>query len=307
MSELMRLDEEYRSWIQELGERYRKSQIKASIRVNNEMLMYYWSVGKDITEKRADSKWGSKFFKNMSMDMSDIIPNAKGFSPTNLRYMMRFYGLFKNIETVPQVGERFLENSDNKIVPQVEEQFEMASNNVFMIPWGHIKVLIDKCHDNPKKFNFYINKVIENNWSRAVLQNFLMELGTGFAFVGREYRLQIGNTEQYVDMLFYNIKRHCYVVVEVKIVEFEPGFISQTATYVSAVNHTLKGKGDTQTIGLLICKTKDNILAKYAVETSTEPIGISEYELNALMPKDFKGTLPTIEELEQGLSENTVN
>ena len=303
----MRLDEEYRSWIQELGERYRKSQIKASIRVNNEMLMYYWSVGKDITEKRADSKWGSKFFKNMSMDMSDIIPNAKGFSPTNLRYMMRFYGLFKNIETVPQVGERFLENSDNKIVPQVEEQFEMASNNVFMIPWGHIKVLIDKCHDNPKKFNFYINKVIENNWSRAVLQNFLMELGTGFAFVGREYRLQIGNTEQYVDMLFYNIKRHCYVVVEVKIVEFEPGFISQTATYVSAVNHTLKGKGDTQTIGLLICKTKDNILAKYAVETSTEPIGISEYELNALMPKDFKGTLPTIEELEQGLSENTVN
>ena len=136
------------------------------------------------------------------------------------------------------------------------------------------------------------------------VQNFLMELGTGFAFVGREYRLQVGNTEQYIDMLFYNIKRHCYVVVEVKVVDFEPGFISQTATYVSAVNHTLKNDGDTQTIGILICKTKDNILAKYAVETSTEPIGISEYELNALMPKDFKGTLPTIEELEQGLSED---
>lgn len=97
MSELMRLDEEYRSWIQELGDRYRTSQIKASIRVNNEMLMYYWSVGKDITERRADSKWGNKFFQNMSMDMSDMIPNAKGFSPTNLRYMMRFYGLFKDI------------------------------------------------------------------------------------------------------------------------------------------------------------------------------------------------------------------
>ena len=135
------------------------------------------------------------------------------------------------------------------------------------------------------------------------VQNFLMELGTGFAFVGREYRLQVGNTEQFIDMLFYNITRHCYVVVEVKIVDFEPGFISQTATYVSAVNHSLKRPGDTQTIGLLICKTKDNILAKYAVETSTEPIGISEYELNALMPKDFKGTLPTIEELEQGLGD----
>ena len=354
MSELMRIDEEYRSWIQELGNRYRTSQIKASIRVNNEMLMYYWSVGKDIAERRADSKWGNKFFQNMSMDLTDMIPNAKGFSPTNLRYMMRFYELFKDIE----------------IVPQLEEQFKMASNKVFMIPWGHIKLLIDKCHDNPEKFNFYIDKVIENNWSRAVLlnflgtdlferqgqaitnfqytlpketgdlakeitkdpynfdfvairqgynekelkdalmdnvQNFLMELGTGFAFVSREYRLQVGSTEQFIDMLFYNIKRHCYVVVEVKIVDFEPGFISQTATYVSAVNHTLKWDGDTQTIGLLICKTKDNILAKYAVETSTEPIGISEYELNALMPKDFKGTLPTIEELEQGLREDTVN
>lgn len=313
MSELMRLDEEYRDWIRELGKRYRTSQIKASVRVNNEMLMYYWSVGKDIAKRRADSKWGNKFFQNMSMDMADIIPDAKGFSPTNLRYMMRFYDLFKNIEIVPQLEERFMENNGREIVPQVEEQFEMASNKVFMIPWGHIKLLIDKCHDNLSKFNFYVAKVIENNWSRAILlnfldtdlyvQNFLLELGTGFAFVGREYRLQVGNTEQYVDMLFYNIKRHCYVVVEVKIIDFEPGFISQTATYVSAVNHILKGEGDTQTIGLLICKTKDNILAKYAVETSTEPIGISEYELNALMPKDFRGTLPTIEELEQGLRE----
>lgn len=157
MSELMRLDEEYRSWIQELGDRYRKSQIKASMHVNNEMLIYYWSVGKDIREKHAESKWGSKFFQNMSRDMSDIIPNAKGFSPTNLRYMMRFYELFKKIEIVPQLGE----------------QFEIASSKVFMIPWGHIKLLIDKCHDNPERLNFYIDKIIENNWSRALLANWL--------------------------------------------------------------------------------------------------------------------------------------
>lgn len=348
MSELLRLDKEYRNWIQELGERYRKSQIKAAVRVNNEMLFYYWSIGKDITDKRASSKWGNKFFQNMSVDLMDMIPNARSFSPTNLRYMARFYEIFKDIERFPQVGERF----------------DVVQNKVFMIPWGHIKLLIDKCHDNLEKFNFYIEKVIENNWSRAMLlnflgtdlferqghaitnfqytlpkdtgdlakeltkdpynfdfvalhqgykekelkdalmdnvQNFLMELGTGFAYVGREYRLQIGNTEQYIDMLFYNIQRHCYVVVEVKVVEFEPGFISQTATYVSAVNHKLKGEDDTQTIGLLICKNKDNILAQYAVDTSMEPIGISEYELNALLPKDFRGTLPTIEELEKGL------
>ena len=369
ISELMRLDIEYRNWIQELGDRYRKSQIKASIRVNNEMLMYYWSVGRDIKEKRADSKWGSHFFKNMSMDMLDIIPNVKGFSPTNLRYMMRFYEIFKEIEIVPQVEERLFKNDSNKIIPQVGEQFNMVPNKVFMIPWGHIKLLIDKCHENLSKFNFYVDKIIENNWSRATLlnfldtdlferqgqaitnfqytlpkqtsdlaqeftkdpynfdfiaihqgykekelkdalmdnvQNFLMELGIGFAFVGREYRLQIGKTDQYIDMLFYNIKCHCYVVVEVKVVEFEAGFISQTATYVSAVNHILKGEEDAQTVGLLICKTKDNILAKYAVDTSVEPIGISEYELNKIMPKEFIGSLPTIEELEKGLSTNRV-
>lgn len=348
MSELMVLDKEYGNWIQELGERYRKSQIKAAVCVNNEMLYFYWSIGKDITDKRASSKWGNKFFQNMSMDLMEMIPNAKSFSPTNLRYMTRFYQIFKEIEKIPQVGE----------------EFDIVQNKVFMIPWGHIKLLIDKCHDNPEKFNFYVEKVIENNWSRAMLlnfletdlferqghaitnfqyalpkdtgdlaqeltkdpynfdfialqqgykekelkdalmdnvQKFLMELGRGFAFVGREYRLQIGNTEQYIDMLFYNIQCHCYVVVEVKVVEFEPGFISQTATYVSAVNHMLKGNVDTQTIGILICKNKDDILAQYAVDTSTEPIGISEYELNALLPKDFKGTLPTIEELERGL------
>ena len=173
MSELMRLDKEYRSLIQELVERYRKSQIKASIRVNNEMLMYYWSVGKDIAEKSADSKWGSKFFQNMSMDMSDMIPNVKGFSPTNLRYMMRFYEMFKELEFVHQIEEKSLESESNQIIPQLGEQFEMASNKVFMIPWGHIKLLIDKCQKDLEKFNFYVDKIIENNWSRAVLLNFL--------------------------------------------------------------------------------------------------------------------------------------
>ena len=348
MSELLRFDEEYRNWIKELGERYRKSQIKSAIRVNNEMLLFYWSIGRDIKDKHARSKWGNKFFENMSNDLKDAIPDVKSFSPTNLRYMVRFYEAFKYLEIFPQVGE----------------EFGMVYDKVFMLPWGHIKLLIDKCHDNMAKFNFYVSKAIENNWSRAILLNFLetdlferqghaitnfqyalpkdtgdlareltkdpynfdfialhqgykekelkdalmdnvqkllMELGRGFAFVGREYRLKIGKTEQFIDMLFYNIQRHCYVVVEVKVVEFEPGFISQTATYVSAVNHILKGDVDTQTIGLLICKNKDNVLAQYAVDTSMEPIGISEYELNTLLPEEFKGTLPTIEELERGL------
>ena len=348
MSELMRLDGEYRNWIEELVERYRKSQIKASIHVNSEMLMYYWSIGKDIKEKHAESKWGCKFFKNMSMDMATIIPHAKGFSPTNLRYMMRFYELFQTIEIVPQLGE----------------QLAMTSNKVFMIPWGHIKLLIDKCHDNPERLNFYIDKIIENNWSRAVLANwldtnlyerqgkaitnfavqlsevqgdlaneltkdpynfdflsmtegynekelkdaltdnivkFLMELGNGFAFVGREYMLEVGKTEQFIDLLFYNIRLHCYVVIEVKMEKFKPADIGQLGTYVVAVHHVLKTDEDNPTLGLLICKEKDEILAQYAVESSGEPVGISEFELSKVYPTDFKNSMPTIEELEKAL------
>lgn len=364
MSDLMRLDKEYRDWVISLSKRYKISQIKASIKINNEMLMLYWSLGKEISLKHAESKWGSKLFDKLSVDLTDLLSNVKGCSPTNLRYMMRFYNICSDAVIVPQLEEQNRKTSNNQIIPQVGEQFEMATDTVFLIPWGHIKLLIDKCHDDKEKFTFYARKVVENNWSRAVLlnfldtdlyerqgkaitnfnytlpnqngdlakeltkdpynfdfvtirkeydekelkdalmeniQNFLMELGTGFAFVGREYRLQVGNTEQFIDMLFYNIKRHCYVVVEVKVVDFEPGFISQTATYVTAVNHILRGEGDEQTIGLLICKTKDNILAKYAVETSTEPIGISEYELSHLIQEDFRGTLPTIEEIESEL------
>ena len=131
LSELMRLDEEYRNWIQELGNRYRTSQIKASIRVNNEMLMYYWSVGKDISQRHADSRWGNKFFQNLSIDLADMIPNVKGFSPTNLRYMMRFYEIFQDIQILPQVGEKFHGNNSAKLFHKLRNGLE----------WHQIKFL----------------------------------------------------------------------------------------------------------------------------------------------------------------------
>ena len=123
----------------------------------------YWF---DIANEKVN--WNGKYDK-----ISYMIPHAKRFSPTNLRYMMRFYELFKDVEIIPQLEENLLEKNENQIVPQVGEDFKMVCNKVFMIPWGHIKLLIDKCHDNPEKFNFYIDKIIENNWSRAVLLNFL--------------------------------------------------------------------------------------------------------------------------------------
>lgn len=136
------------------------------------------------------------------------------------------------------------------------------------------------------------------------ITKFLVELGTGFAYVGREYRLQIGTKEKFIDLLFYNLNIRCYVVVEVKIDEFDSSDIGQLGTYVTAVNHILKKEGiDNPTIGLLICKNKDNLLAQYALESSSQPLGISEYELSRLYPTKVEGTIPSIKEIETCLGD----
>ena len=130
------------------------------------------------------------------------------------------------------------------------------------------------------------------------VENFLMELGTGFAFMGREVRLEVGNKEKYLDMLFYNTRQHCYVVVEVKAVDFDSSFAGQLGTYVVAVNHQIKTELDNPTIGLLICKGMDRVEAQYALESTSQPLGVSSYELSRLIPEEFKGSMPTIEEIE---------
>lgn len=153
-------------------------------------------------------------------------------------------------------------------------------------------------------------KYNESLLKQALLTNitdFLIELGTGFAYVGREYRLQIGETENFIDLLFYHLQLRCYVVVEVKTDKFSPRDIGQLSTYVVACNHLLKRPDDNPTIGLLICKSKDNTMAQYALEGSTQPIGISEYELERLYPKKVEGSIPTIEEIEKGLQNKIDN
>lgn len=336
------IDLEYKSWIYDLKKRYKSSQIKATVKVNSELLKFYWSLGKDIVTKQCESKWGSSFFANLSRDLKIEIPNAKGFSVTNLKYMKYCYELF---------------SKEAEIRQQVVDVLGL-------IPWGHIYYIIKTCKSDSKKALFYVHKTIENNWSRAVLLNFLdtdlyerqgkaitnfsetlpaiqgelaqqltkdpynfdfltlserynekelkdalmdnitkflLELGNGFAFVGREVRLEVGETEKFIDMLFYNIKLHCYVVLEVKVSEFDSSYAGQLSTYVVAVNHQLKGPEDKPTIGLLVCKSLDKVEAQYALEATSQPIGVSGYELYKLIPENFKGSLPSIEEIEAEL------
>ena len=362
------LDKDYIQWIKDLSSRYRRSQIKASVKVNQEMLQFYWELGKDIVEKKAESRWGSGFMKNLSRDLKEVNPDATCFSETNLLYMKNFYLLYQPYITItPQLGEQItqqvVEQKVNAITPQLVEQIR---NDLFSVPWGHHRFIIDKFKEQPEKALFFVHQTVENGWSRDMLLNFmgtdlyerqgkaltnfartlpeetsdlareltkdpydfaftgitgaynerllkdkllgnitqfLVELGTGFGYLGKEYRLQVGEREQFVDLLFYNLNLSCYVVIEVKIGKFEFADIGQLGGYVVACNHILRKEGrDNPTIGLLICKEKDRVQAQYALESSSQPLAISEYELEKFYPEKVEGTIPTIEEIEVKLS-----
>lgn len=360
MKQITITDSCYTQWIKDLAKRYRQSQIKAAVKVNSEMLEFYWHLGREIVETKAESRWGAHFFKNLSEDLRRELPDVDGFSQTNLLYMKNFYLLYSKTKT-PQLGEQ--NQSSTIITPQLGERFPV---NIFLIPWGHHKLLIDKFKNQQDKALFYVKKTIEFGWSRSMLLNFLdsdlyeregkaltnfsstlpepmsdlakeitkdpynfafanitgkynetqlkkallgnitdflIELGTGFAYVGKEYRLEIGETENFIDLLFYHLKLRCYIVIEVKTDKFTPGDIGQLSTYVVACNHILKNSNDNPTIGLLVCKSKDNTLAQYALEGSNQPIGISAYELEQLYPTKVEGLIPTIEEIESKLNE----
>lgn len=365
MSNLIKIDKEYKNWISDVSKRFRKSQLKAAVKVNEEMLRFYWTMGRDIAKMSNEAKYGSQFYNTISTDLKDIFPDIKSFSPTNLKYMRYFYEMYPTAEICQKVVDES-ETSENR--QQLAD--ESGLQWIFRIPWGHHMFLLDKCKENQEKALFYVKKTIENNWSRAVMQNqvssnlyeregkaltnfaktlpaiqsdlaqaitkdpynfdfltmqetynekelkdallndvshFLLELGTGFAYMGREVRLVVGEKEKFLDLLFYNTKAHCYVVVEVKTGDFDSANAGQLGTYVVAVNHQIKTEYDNPTIGLLVCRGLDRVEAQYALESSSQPLGISSYELSKLVPEKFKGSMPTIEEIETQLMDSDSN
>lgn len=371
-------DKEYLEWIKVLGTRFRRSQIKAAVKVNEEMLRFYWELGHDIVERDAENHYGSRFFSILSHDLKEATSTTSGLSERNIRYAKDFYLLYSqevgilqqpaaksDLVDVTKDEEKLQQpaaKSNDTILPQLVEQIK---SEIFSVPWGHHMLLIDKCKNAPQKALFFVHQTMQNGWSRNMLLNFLdtdlyerqgkaltnfsctlpeatsdlaqeltkdpynfaftgitsnynerllkdkllnnitqflVELGTGFAYVGKEYRLQVGEREQFIDLLFYNLNLSCYVVIEVKVGKFEFSDVGQLGGYVVSCNHILRKEGrDNPTIGLLICKEKDRIQAQYALESSSQPIGISEYELEKFYPEKVEGTIPTIEELEKQL------
>lgn len=332
---------EYKEFIKHLKQRVREVQIKASLQVNSTLLKFYWEIGKEIVQKQEKAHWGSGFLKNMSQDLIEEFPDVKGFSHRNLKYIRQWY-LFYSTQT--QKGQH--------VVAQLVQ-----------IPWGQNLHIVTKCKDINQAL-FYLQKTIENGWSRTILRaqiesqlyertgkalsnfsntlpqpqsdlaneltkdpyqfdfltlkerhdereledalmehmsKFLLELGQGFAFVGRQYKLVVDGDEFRIDLLFYHIQLACYVVLELKTVKFQPEFAGKLNFYISALDGELKEEKDNPTIGILICKSKNSTVVEYALKDINKPIGISEYRLSTLLPKKLKSSLPSIEEIEAEL------
>lgn len=348
------IDNAYKDWLVELKQKVRAAQLKAAVAVNTELIMLYWELGKMIVEKQ--TAWGSKFLPQLSKDLKSEFTNMQGFSETNLKYCRLFY---QYTVKSPQVEDDF----SYKIRPQAEDELLLP---IFkQIPWGHIKLIINKIK-HPKEAFFYAQSTISNGWSRNILglqikaslyqrqgkainnfkntlpestsdlahqllkdpyqfdflaltenykerelenalveniTKFLLELGSGFAYVGKQVPLQVGDQEFFIDLLFYHLKLRAYVVIELKATDFQPEYAGKLSFYLSAANDILKHPQDNPTIGMMICKNKNNIVAEYALANINHPIGVSEYELTKLFPEEYKSSLPSIEEIENELKD----
>lgn len=337
---------EYNSWLKELKSKLKQSQIKASLKVNTVLLEFYWELGSEIVEKQKNSTWGSGFLKQLSADLMAEFPDIKGFSEANLQYIRRWLLFYsKSGTSCATIGEQ-------------------SVSLLTQVPWGHNRAIISKCTDTTEAL-FYVNKTIENGWSRSVLvhqiesdlyarsgkaisnfdttlsleqsdlanelikdpynfdfltlsenfkekelesgllehiTSFLLELGNGFAFVGKQKHLKVGQKDFYVDLLFYHIRMHCYVVVELKTVDFEPEFAGKLNFYIKAVDMQIKTNEDNPTIGILLCKNKDKVVVEYSLSDIDKPMGISQYNLTHILPEKLKGSLPEIEEIEAELN-----
>ena len=332
----MLADAKFQKWVEGLSQNYKKAQIKAAISVNSELIKFYYHLGEEISKSSFKASYGNRFYNLLSSGLKKAIPGVKGLNHQNLRYAEKFYTLYK------------------KFFPQV-------AGKLVMVPWGHHRIIIDKCK-TIEKCLFYIMTTVENNLSRYDLESrilanafersqntldnfaktlpsvghgvanqimkdpyefdflairedydekelkdeltkhieaFMLELGNGFAYVGKEVRLLLGYTEMYCDLLFYNIKAHCYVVIEIKTGPFKPEHMGQLIGYTTTIDATLKGEDDNKTIGILVCRNKDNTLAKHIINGVGLPVGISEYQLSNLIPEKCKTSLPTIDELEE--------
>lgn len=300
---------DYASLLIEIKQQVKRSQLKAVISANSQMLYMYWYIGNNILQMQMEQGWGAKVVEELSKDLRNEFPENKDFSIRNLRYM-----------------RKFAEDYTLDIIQSIDNQSNIIMQApLAQISWYHHITLMDKVKDmserlwyksdfaeqilkDPYVFDFVTikGKADEKNIEDQLCTHttkFLLELGQGFSFVGRQYHLTVADQDFYIDLLFYHIHLRCYVVVELKAVPFSPEQTGQLNFYVNAVNKTLKTEHDNQTIGLLLCKSKNETVAEYALGGINIPMGVADFQLSKAIPEELKSTLPSIEDLEKELED----
>lgn len=333
---------DYLHWIGELKKRYRATQIKAAVAVNSAMIEFYWSLGKDISERYPGKRRGLDFFGKLSRDLQQAIPGSGSFSTRNLKYMLAFFEMYAYRQQL--VADKGSQGYVQQLV--ADKELRTIVSDLVCVPWGHHVQILSKCASREKAL-FYIRRTIQNGWSRNVLLNWLtsdlyeregkaqtnfaltmpsddcdlakqlvkdpqvfevfglkeehdeadlkaaivaniertlLALGKGVAFLGREYPVEIGGETKNIDLLFYIVPLHRYLVMEVKTSKYEPADLGQLSGYLVMAKHVLNTPEDNPPIGLLVCKDHNRVLAKYHLEELGLPMGITDYALKKILP-----------------------
>ena len=328
---------EYIKIIETIKGEIRGAQYKAALSVNRELIMLYYHIGTVINEHKT---WGSKFIENLAADIRIAFPNVKGYSVRNLKYMAKFAETYPDEEFVQTVSAQIPWSHNTAILDKVKdaEQRIWYIKKTAENGWSH-NVLIHQIESGlyerqalaGKISNFetrlaspqselavqtmkdpYIfdlagakEKADERDIEEQLVKHvtrYLLEMGNGFAFVARQKHFQIGNSDFFADLILYSIPLHAYIVVELKATPFKPEYAGQLNFYINVVDDKLRGENDNKTIGLLLCKGKDEVVAQYALTGYDQPIGISDYQLSKAIPEKLKSALPSVEEVEEELA-----
>ncbi|QQR98169.1 MAG: DUF1016 family protein [Sphingobacteriales bacterium] len=330
---------QYHKWFETIKRKIKSAQLKAAVTVNTQLIELYWDLAKDIVNKQQEANWGDNVLEQLSTDLKLSFPDINGFSRRNLYAIRQWYLFYSTVfEFVPQAVAQIPWGHNRLIISKIKntkealfysnataengwsrEQLEISIKNKYYQAKGKSitnfqntlpqlqSQLATETLKNPYNFDFLgleddaLEREIENAMLQHITQ-FLLELGKGFAFVGRQYSLTVSDNEYFIDLLFYHLHLRCFVVVELKSGKFKPEYAGKLNFYLSAIDSQLKHEQDNPSIGLILCKHKDKIDAEYSLRDIQKPIGISEYKLTQALPKKFKSQLPTVEQLEIQLS-----
>lgn len=336
-----RFNKEYKTFFNDVKSKILNARLQASFAVNCEVIKLYWYIGGQIIEKQKATNWGDKLLEELSNDLRYSFPETKGFSPTSLKRMRMLAAYYPKLEfgsqPVTQLPwghiqillfrvkdenvrtwyavqclsngwsrptlERYIKND---LFSAQGSQVNKSTNFLMRLPEPQSSLAQDMIK-NPYNFDFLglHDEAHEREIERASIQHitkFMLELGKGFAFVGSQVPITIGDDEFFIDMLFYNLRLRCFTVIEIKATKFKPEHAGQLNFYLSAVDDLMKHSTDNPTIGILLCKSSDKLIAEYALKGIEKPIGVSEYQLTRAIPENLKTNLPSVEEIEAELN-----